>query len=476
MLPFESFSYPFFDQSTAADHLALVSAFLSTPDAPIPGDHTPGHRALYVHIPFCDTICTFCPFAKSVGTPERVTAYLQALHVELRTLGATPRMRGWEIDSIYIGGGTPSVLTTEQIAALMGEIRANFQITADAEISFEFEVKSVDEDKFAALAELGITRVSFGVQSFDPTIRDMVNITATVKQVYDAIGWAGKYFTNTNLDMMTGFPGQDRDHAHRDARLAAESGIASVSIYPVDYVMTLPGWQDRIRSGDLPQPAALDERSRMFHVARTALGESMAVQNMYCYGPPEAPATRYMFSTLYGGYRDEAVGVGSGAYSFIRGLAWMNEASEREYVKTVGAGTLPVIQSSPGHAYEKGLVFFPKRMTFDMRDLPILGLEEVYRDRIDSIVTAGHAEIDGDLLRLTAPGELVYSELMAHFFSDPQQRIYQRMVNRLSNQVGVIDELEWKAGADRVAAMGAANALPGASSRRKRLPLVGSPR
>ncbi|MEU8901286.1 coproporphyrinogen-III oxidase family protein [Nocardia sp. NPDC048505] len=474
MLPFESFSYPFFDLSTAADHRGLVSAFLATPDAPIPGDHRPGHKALYVHIPFCDTICTFCPFAKSVGTPERVRAYLAALHIELATLGATPRMTGWEIDSVYIGGGTPSVLNVEQIAALMGAIRAHFTIAAEAEISFEFEVKSVDAEKFAALAELGVTRVSFGVQSFDPAIRDMVHITAGLDQVYDAIGWATTHFANTNLDMMVGFPGQDRDHAHRDARLAAESGIGSVSIYPVDYVMTLPGWQDRIRTGALPRPAALDERSLMFHHARAALLESMGEQNMYCFGPAEAPATRYMFSTLYGGYRDEAVGVGAGAYSFLRGVAWMNESDERRYVKSAGAGTLPVTVSSPGHAYEKGLVFFPKRLSFELADLAVLGLEEVYAERIDRVVEAGHAEIGEGVLRLTEPGKLVYSELMAHFFSDHQSRLYRRMVARLSAQVGVIDEQEWRTGAHRVAAMGASNALPGASSRRPRLPLVAS--
>jgi coproporphyrinogen III oxidase-like Fe-S oxidoreductase len=478
MLPFESFSYPFFDLNTSADHRALVSAHLATPGSPIPGDHTRGLRALYVHIPFCDSLCTFCPFVKSVGTPERITSYLRALHIELQTLGATPRMQAWEIDSVYIGGGTPSVLTSEQIAALMEQIRANFRLAADAEISFEFEVKSVSPEKFAALAELGITRVSFGVQSFDPTIREMVHITATLDQVYNAIGWAGEHFANTNLDMMVGFPGQDHAHARRDARLAAESGIASVSTYPVDYVMTLPGWQDRIRSGELPRPAALDERSRMFHEARQALLESMGEQNMYCFGPSDAPATKYMFSTLYGGYRDEAVGVGAGAYSFIRGLAWMNDADERLYAQTAESGLLPITQSSPGHAYEKGLVFFPKRLTFDMRDLAVLGLGDVYANRIDSIVTAGHAELVGDTLRLTEPGKLVYSELMAHFFADPQQRLYQRIVNRLSQQVGVIDDHEWQAGTDRVAAMGATNALPGASSRtrHKRLPLVGTPR
>ncbi|MEU7631811.1 coproporphyrinogen-III oxidase family protein [Nocardia sp. NPDC049220] len=475
MLPFESFSYPFFDLNYETDHQATVSAFLSTQGIPIPNDADPGKKALYVHIPFCDTICTFCPFAKSVGTPERIDAYLHALQVELQVLGATRRIAEWQLDSVYIGGGTPSVLSPEQIGTLVAAVRANFTVKADAEVSFEFEAKSITEDKFQALAELGVTRVSFGVQSFEPNVRKMVNITASLEQVYSAIELSTKYFENTNLDMMVGFPGQDRDHARLDARSAANSGIGSVSIYPVDYVMTLPGWQNRIRAGQLPRPAGLDERSAMFHESRQELLKYMSEQNMYCFGAAEAPPTRYMFSTLYGGYRDEAVGVGSGAYSFIRGLAYMNESDERRYAKAASTGVLPITRSSPGHAYEKGLVFFPKRLTFDMRDLKVLGLEEVYADRINSIVSDGHAEIADGILRLTESGKLVYSELMAHFFSDMQQRLYHRMVARLSKQVGVIDEHEWQAGAGRVAAMGAASALPGASSRRNTLPLVGSP-
>src|SRR2546429_3010259 len=140
MLPFESFSYPFFDLNYRTDHRALAASFLSTTD-----DSTSGLKALYVHVPFCDTICTFCPFAKSVGTPERIAAYLRALHAEMKTLGVTERIGGWELDSVYVGGGTPSVLSEDQLAELFAAVRANFRVKADAEVSFEFEAKSMPE-------------------------------------------------------------------------------------------------------------------------------------------------------------------------------------------------------------------------------------------------------------------------------------------------------------------------------------------
>lgn len=468
MIPFESFSYPFFDFNFKADYRALAASFLATPAGQPAASHgtRPGLKALYLHIPFCDTICSFCPFVKSVGSQKRVDDYLNALIHELRAVTSTPRIREWELDSVYVGGGTPSVLSEEQIGRLFTAISDSVAIKDDAEISFEFEVKSVDESKFRTLAECGVTRVSFGVQTFDPATRDMINITASLDQVRQSIEWATKYFANTNLDMMVGFPGQSMDGALEDAALAGTSGIGSVSIYPVDYVMTLPAWQDRIRDGQLPRPAPLGERSHMFHEARTELQRHMSEQNMYCYGSPGAPATRYMFSTLYGGYNDECIGLGAGAYSFIRGLAYYNEANERAYVREASSGITPVAFASPGHAYEKGLVFFPKRLSFDLRELAELSLDEVYADKVASVVGDGLARIDGDWLRLTDAGKGLYSELMVHFFSDAQRRLYNRMCARLSAEVGIIDENEWTAGEQRVRRMGAFNAMASAASRR----------
>jgi anaerobilin synthase len=467
MIPFESFSYPFFDFNFNADYRALAASFLAAPagQSAVQRHTGPGLKALYLHIPFCDTICSFCPFVKAVGSQKRVADYLDALIHELRTVTSTPRISEWELDSVYVGGGTPSVLSDEQIATLFSAIRNSVAIKDDAEISFEFEVKSVDESKFRTLADSGVTRVSFGVQTFDPATREMINVTASLDQVRQAIEWATKYFANTNLDMMVGFPGQSMEGAIEDAALAGTSGIGSVSIYPVDYVMTLPTWQERIRNGKLPRPAPLGERSHMFHEARTELQRHMSEQNMYCFGSPGAPATRYMFSTLYGGYNDECIGLGAGAYSFIRGLAYYNEANERSYVREATSGSIPVAFASPGHAYEKGLVFFPKRLSLDLRELAELSLDEVYADKVASVVSEGLARVDGDWLRLTDAGKLLYSELMVHFFSDAQRRIYNRMCARLRTEVGIIDDDEWMAGEQRVRRMGAFNAMASAASR-----------
>src|SRR2546430_12478273 len=119
MLPFESFSYPFFDLNYRTDHRALAASFLSTTD-----DSTSGLKALYVHVPFCDTICTFCPFAKSVGTPERIAAYLRALHAEMKTLGVTERIGGRGNATGDRSRGSPSRVAGSHARVPLAAIRA----------------------------------------------------------------------------------------------------------------------------------------------------------------------------------------------------------------------------------------------------------------------------------------------------------------------------------------------------------------
>lgn len=467
MIPFESFSFPFFDLNFHGDFRGMVKSHYAVAYDEAP---TRGLKGLYLHIPFCDTICNFCPFNKSVGSPDRQARYVDALRAELRTLSETPRVAAWELDSVYIGGGTPSVLTPDQLAVLVSDVKTLFTLAPNAEVSVEVEPKSTSDEKLSALRDSGANRISFGVQTFDPAIREYANLTATLDQVYETIALANKYFVDTNLDLMVGFPGHTPDGVALEMAEANRSGIGSVSVYPVDYVMTMPGWLEQIRVGTVPRPSPLSARAEMFHLAREVLGSHYTEQNMYCFGSETAPPTKYMFRTLYGRYADECIGVGAGAYSFVRGLASYNETVEARYVEDALSGELPTAAASPVHAYEKGLVFFPKRLTYELRDLEEVGLTEVYADRIQRVIDEGLVRRDGDTIHLTDTGKRMYSELMVYFFSDLQRRLYDRVCRRLAGDVGVIGDDEWTAGSQRVRSLGAVNAMTKAAVRHSRMP------
>jgi hypothetical protein len=153
----------------------------------------------------------------------------------------------------------------------------------------------------------------------------------------------------------------------------------------------------------------------------------------------------------------------------MRGLASYNVAVESTYVDQVMAGHLPVACTSPGHAYEKGLVFFPKRLSYDTQDLVDLDLEETYGERLRLLTEAGLVESDGRILRRTEDGKRTYSELMVGFFSDQQRRLYRRVCNRLQNELGVITEDEWRKGDVRIRSLGALNAMTKNVARRPAL-------
>jgi coproporphyrinogen III oxidase-like Fe-S oxidoreductase len=426
---FESFTFPFFDSAFQPSMaVPLANTFLDGHD-----DHQgKGSRGLYVHIPFCETICGFCPFVKTVPRPGQIDEYVATLVRECEMILRRTRVQQWMVNSIYFGGGTPSLLTPKQLSSILEAIRSNVRVTDDAEVTLELEPKSIDLVKLKEFRAAGINRVSFGVQSFDSGIRQMMNLTATNQQIMSAVSTCCEVFQNTNFDMIVGFPGQGTEQVDLDMRTAARSGIGSVSMYPFDYVTALPSLLDRIRDGRLPKPPSSSQRWEMFHRARDVLMQDLTAQNMYCFGRPESPKCRYMFETLYGGYRDQAIGLGCGSYSYLTGLIYQNDQGLNAYQDAVQRGCLPIARATPNHSYEKHFVYFPKRTYADRREASDLGIESWVSPRLDILENRGFIASEGELVRLTPKGERNYAQIMVFMLSEGQRRLYDRACDRLS--------------------------------------------
>jgi len=428
---FESFTFPFFDLNYGCDPTSLVSSFLLRPDtAP-----DRGKRGLYIHIPFCDTLCSFCPFIKSVGTPKRVAEYLQALFVEIDSVCATAQLQSWQFDAVYIGGGTPSVLTPEQITSLMRRLRGAFNIRDGAEITIEVEPKSASEEFCLAARESGCNRISFGVQTLDPQLRKLMNLTASLDQVYELVARSKRLFPTVNFDMIVGYPGQQEADVVRDMRAALALGVGNVSLYPLDYIATMPSFLDKIREGKVPAPPRSEERWRLFHVARSILAETYVAQNMYNFGVPGSKPCTYMFEILYGGYFDQCIGLGAGAYTMVKGLAYMNSQSEHEYVSKLQTGASVVARASPGQAYEKSYVYMAKRLWASTAEADELGISATILPKLEALEAAGLLSRTDREYRLTSAGEAVYAQMMIGLLSDAQRRLYERACARMADQL-----------------------------------------
>lgn len=165
--------------------------------------------SLYVHIPFCDRLCWFCGcHTKQVHRYEPIAAYLPALHREIKTVASHLDGRG-HVVALHLGGGSPSMLKPEDLFALVGAVRQHFPVSADFEFSLEIDPNDVTEDRCDAFAAVGVTRVSIGVQDFDPKVQAAINRIQTFEQTRDLVeALRQRDIRSVNLDVLYGLPHQ----------------------------------------------------------------------------------------------------------------------------------------------------------------------------------------------------------------------------------------------------------------------------
>ena len=189
--------------------------------------------SLYVHFPWCVRKCPYCDFnsheAKGgiSGIPQ--DEYLEALIEDIEA--ALPRLWGRRVISVFIGGGTPSLLTTEALDALLQAIRSRLALLPEAEITLEANPGTVEAAKFAAFRDSGVNRLSLGIQSFDDKHLAALGRIHSAAEARRAVDLALRHFDNVNLDLMYALPKQTLAEARRDIETAASLGVAHVSAY-----------------------------------------------------------------------------------------------------------------------------------------------------------------------------------------------------------------------------------------------------
>jgi len=187
--------------------------------------------SLYVHMPWCVRKCPYCDF-NSHTVPDEFPAevYIRALVADLEQ--DLPLVWGRPVQSIYFGGGTPSLFSADQIADFLSAARARLDLRPDVEITLEANPGTIERDSFRAYAEAGINRVSLGVQSFDDKLLKSIGRIhgrCDIEQSLNSLSSAG--ISNFNIDLMFALPGQSPDQSRRDIELAINAGPSHISFY-----------------------------------------------------------------------------------------------------------------------------------------------------------------------------------------------------------------------------------------------------
>ena len=372
---------------------------------------TVGQRPLsiYVHVPFCTTRCGYCDFntytATELGTEPGASqaGYIDTALRELDLAAAVLGPDAGPVSTIFVGGGTPTLLPADDLGRMVGGIDDHFGLPADAEITTESNPESIDAAGLARLRALGFTRVSFGMQSAMPhvlSVLDRVHSPGRPQQAVAEAKSAG--FEHTSLDLIYGTPGESIAdwEASLDAAIAAEPDHLSAYALIVEDGTRLAA---RIRRGELPMTEDDDLADKYLIAEERLTAAGFGAYEVSNWARSADAACRHNLAYWRS---DNWWGIGPGAHSHIGGVRWWNVKHPQAYARRFAAGL------SPAHARE---VLDPsdqriERVMLELRlaaGLDVAVLTETEQDRIPDLVVRGLAQRDGPKLILTLRGRLL---------------------------------------------------------------------
>ncbi len=396
-----------------------------------------GGIALYIHIPFCETKCPYCDFNTYAGINHLIPSYMDALSNELRVWASAldhPR-----VNTVFLGGGTPSMLSPKQMDSLMSLIHTEFAVQTDAEISAEVNPDDVTLQRITGFREAGLNRIGMGVQSFfDPELQ-LLGRRHDVEQAlkaFEAIQHAG--ITNISMDLMYGLPHQTIDSWKRNIEGVITAAPQHISAYALTLEPETPMAQ-HVAKGSLPEQDP-DLAADMYEWTSTVLAKAgyhnYEISNWALPGRESKHNITYWHNLPY-------LGVGPGAHSFLGGYRFANGKSPVTYMAKVNAwGTAPVdletlLRENPGYVEDiepmdaqtemadsliMGLRLAKGIRNSDFRARFGLNLHEAYGDAIKETISLGLLKSNGmwpeATIQLTERGKLLANEVFVRFLGD----------------------------------------------------------
>jgi oxygen-independent coproporphyrinogen-3 oxidase len=390
---------------------------IPNPQSPIPG--------IYVHVPFCSSICNYCNFNRGLFDESLKSRFVDAVLREIR-VGAKGEGRG-EIapnrfslapDTLYFGGGTPSLLTPTEIALIIDESRDSLGLTADAEITLEANPETVSADTLEQFRGAGVNRLSFGVQSFlDEELKRLGRLHSAERAVRAVESARAAGFDNVSIDLMMWLPGQDVAQWHASVDAAITVDADHLSLYILEVYPHLPLKQEIDRHGWTQQSD--DGAAEMYESAMARLDaagyEQYEISNVCRAGRQSRHNVKYWTDGTW-------LGFGPGAHSTRNGARWRNIASTDDYVNKIGAGESVVVDKRDLTTDERlgDALFTGLRLNCGV-DTDILsrryGVDVWARfgERLSPFLDAGILLRQEGHLRLTRPGMLLANEVMSVF-------------------------------------------------------------
>jgi oxygen-independent coproporphyrinogen-3 oxidase len=283
---------------------------------------------IYVHVPFCRRKCNYCAFNSKVGDSAEKNFYVDALVKEIELRGTSE-----PVETIYIGGGTPTTLTLDELGRIIDALRKNFRVDNSAEITIEANPGTVDENYLRGLKTLGFNRLSLGVQTFDDALLKMLGRIHDARTAIETVTTAEKFFNNVSIDLMYGLPAQKLEHLRRDVEHIKNLNVQHVSIYGLE-VEEGTIFFELDRAGKLPLPdddACADMYDFITATLPTLGYRRYEVSNFAKKNFESRHNLGYWTGKKYFGF-------GAGAHGFDGNLRTSNVRDVATYINRINAG------------------------------------------------------------------------------------------------------------------------------------------
>ncbi|HEV3470746.1 MAG TPA: radical SAM family heme chaperone HemW [Pyrinomonadaceae bacterium] len=373
---------------------------------------------VYIHIPFCRARCSYCDFATGQYEGALAERYVRAVAREVGDSRAAGE--GAAVDTVYFGGGTPSLLTPAQVELLLDAVRRRFRVGPRAEVTMEMNPGTVTPESLRAFRTAGVNRASFGAQTFDDAELKRLGRTHTADDTRRTLrDLRGAGFDNVSFDLIAGLPRQTLEAWSRNLAEALSLSPEHLSLYLLEVHEGTP-LAEQIRQGryETPDPDLAAEMYRLtVERTRDAGYEQYEISNFCRPGRESRHNLKYWTGAPFYGF-------GCSAHSFDGGgLRWSNERDARRYVELIEARGEAVVERTRLGAREASAeaLFLGLRLLgrgVDLSEHLALYHRDVRAEHAEDLRRFGDAglvELEGDVLRLTPRGALLSNEVFAAF-------------------------------------------------------------
>ncbi len=417
-------NYPPYSQ-WKGDHLDAVTGAMQAP----PAADTP--LGLYLHIPFCRKRCKFCYFKVFTDQNAKdIEAYVSALCREIELVSKLPVMGDRQFRFVYFGGGTPSFLSSRQLTSLVDRLRANINWDKAEEVTFECEPGTLQENKVKTLKELGVTRISLGIENFSDSVLEENGRAHLSKEVYRAWDWIqAADFANVNIDLISGMVGETWDNWKYNISQTIKLSPESITIYQMELPFNTVYSKD-ILGNKIETPVADWETKRAWlnYAYDEFLSAGYKISSAYTVVKDNNKVNFSYRDNLWGGADLLATGIAS--FGHVGGVHYQNKADMKQYkTDLTELGKLPLGRgyvATPHQLLVREMILQLKRGFLDVgyfKQKFNVDITERWKSEFEQHQSDEMLTVTPDRIELTRKGFLHADALLPPFFEDEFQGI-----------------------------------------------------